>query len=142
MLLTQGDKMILTPTYHIFELYRSHQGGRGLPTSFESPPISFAIGDEKRQLSSLSGSASLKGDLLTLSVVNPHASLPAEAAIELQGGTVREVMVSLLTHSDLTAHNTFEAPQTLRPQTQAIELKDRHIFPPASVTVIKGRLTS
>jgi alpha-N-arabinofuranosidase len=142
MLLTQGDKMILTPTYHIFELYRSHQGGRVLPTSFEAPSISFAVGDERRELSSLSGSASLKGDLLTVSVVNPHATLPAEAAIELQGGIVREVMISVLAHSDLTAHNTFEAPQILRPQSQAIELKDRHVFPPASVTVIQGRLGS
>jgi alpha-N-arabinofuranosidase len=142
MLLTQDDKMILTPTYHVFELYRSHQGARSLPTTFDAPPVSFAVGDEKRQLPGLAGSASLKADLLTLSVVNPHASLPTEAAIDIQGGSLRNVTISVLTHADLTAHNTFESPQTLRPQTQAAELQDRHVFPPASVSVIRGRLSS
>ena len=142
MLLTRGDKMITTPTYHVFEMYRSHQGASGLRASFDAPPISFAAGDEKRRLPGLAGSASLKADLLTLSVVNPHATLPVEAAIDLHGSRLREATISVLTHQDLTAHNTFESPQTLRPQTQAWESTDAHVFPPASVTVIRGRLAS
>ena len=140
MLLTEGDKMITTPTYHVFELYRSHQAGRSLRTTFDAPSISFAVGDEKRRLPGLAGSASLKADLVTLSVVNPHASLPVEAAIEFIGGGLREAAIAVLTHSDLTAHNTFESPQTIRPQSQVWEPADRHVFPPASVTVIRGRL--
>ena len=140
LILTQGDKMILTPTYHVFELYRSHQGARNLRTSFEAPPIGFAMGDQKRQLPGLAGSASLKSDLLTISVVNPHASLPQETSIDLSGHALREATISILTHSDLTAHNTFDAPDNLRPQTQAWQQADRHVFPPASVTVIRGRL--
>ncbi|HXE54734.1 MAG TPA: alpha-L-arabinofuranosidase C-terminal domain-containing protein [Tepidisphaeraceae bacterium] len=140
LILTEGDKMITTPTYHVFEMYRSHQGGRSLQCSFEAPTISFAAGDEKRQLPGLIGSASLKSDLLTLSVVNPHASLPTEAALDFGGHSLRETMISVLTHADLTAHNTFDAPDTLRPQHHPWEATDRHLFAPASVTVIRGRL--
>ncbi|HEY2584519.1 MAG TPA: alpha-L-arabinofuranosidase C-terminal domain-containing protein, partial [Tepidisphaeraceae bacterium] len=142
MILTQGEKMLLTPTYHVFELYRSHQGARSLPTTFEAPPIAFAAGDEKRQMAGLAGSASLKSDLLTLSVVNPNATLPAEAELDLGGATLQDAMVSVLTHADLTAHNTFESPQTLRPTVGPFEAGDRHVFAPASVTVIRGRLNS
>ena len=142
MVLTQGEKMITTPTYHVFELYRTHQGGRSLRTSFEAPAISFAAGDEKRQMVGLSGSASLKGDLLTLSVVNAHASLPAEATLDLQGSRLSEATLSTLTHSHLNAHNTFEQPNALRPSSGTWEPTERHVFPPASVTVIRGRLGS
>jgi alpha-N-arabinofuranosidase len=140
MVLTQGEKMITTPTYHVFELYRTHQGGRSLRTSFEAPVISFAAGDEKRQMVGLSGSASLKGDLLTLSVVNAHATFPADAVLDLQGSQLREATVSVLTHADLNAHNTFEQPNTLRATSATWEPRERHVFSPASVTVIRGRL--
>ena len=140
MILTQGEKMITTPTYHVFELYRTHQGGRSLRTVFEAPPIAFAAADQKRQLPGLSGSASIKGDLLTLSVVNAHASLPAEASLNLDGVTLREATAWVLTHQDLAAHNTFEQPNVLRPTSQTLEASEKHVFPPASVTVIRGRL--
>jgi alpha-N-arabinofuranosidase len=140
MILTDGAKMLLTPTYHVFEMYRSHQGGRSLPMDIDSSPISFAAGEEKRQLAGLAGSASLKSDLLTLSVVNPHASLPVEASLRFEGGTLRDATVSVVTHADLTAHNTFESPQVLRPTTSSWEPADRFVFAPASVTVIRGRL--
>jgi len=141
MILTQGPQMLTTPTYHVFELYRSHQGARVLRASFDSPPVSFAVGEQKRQLPGLAGSASVKADLLTLSVVNPHATLPAEAQLDLRGADLREATISVLTHPELTAHNTFESPQTLRPQTQPWEPADRHTFPAASVTVFRGRLS-
>ena len=140
MILTEGEKMITTPTYHVFELYRMHQGGRSLRAMFEAPSIAFAAADQKRQLAELSGSASIKGDLLTLSVVNSHASLPAEASLDLDGVTLREATAWVLTHQDLAAHNTFEQPNVLRPTSQTWEASEKHVFPPASVTVIRGRL--
>jgi alpha-N-arabinofuranosidase len=140
MVLTQGEKMITTPTYHVFEMYRSHQGARTVRAFFEAPAISFAAGDEKRQLPGLAGSASLKADLLTLSVVNPHATLPAEASIDLSDSKAREGELTVLTHQDLAAHNTFDSPHILRPTTGRWEPSDRHVFPPASVSVLRFRI--
>ena len=139
MILTEGERMLTTPTYHVFEMYRSHQGARGVECCFDAPAISFAVGDEKRSLPGLAGSASVKAGLLTLSVVNPHASLPVEASIDI-GGQISDATISLLTHSELTAHNTFDSPQTVRAHSRAWEARNAHVFPPASVTVIRGRL--
>jgi alpha-N-arabinofuranosidase len=144
MVLTEGERMITTPTYHVFDLYQSHQGGRSLRTVIEANPISFIAGDERRQLPGLTGSASVRGGELTLSVVNPHASLPVEAEIDF-GGTAAagDVRGAVLASDDLTAHNTFDAPDALRPEPFTVEAfgpRGRHTFPPASVTVMRTRL--
>lgn len=140
MILTQGEKMLTTPSYHVFELYRTHQGGQSLSIRFEAPPIAFAAGDEKRELPALSGSASIKGDLVTLSLVNRHATLPVEATLDLDGRTLTDATASVLTHHELTAHNTFDQPNILRPISQPWEPSDKYLFPPASVTVIRARV--
>ncbi len=80
-----GGRLVLTPTYHVFDLYRAHGGGRSLRTLFEAEEITFGEGGEGR-LPGLCGSASLHDGVLTLSVVNPHAAEPREAVVELRGG--------------------------------------------------------
>ncbi|MDB5172519.1 MAG: alpha-L-arabinofuranosidase domain protein [Phycisphaerales bacterium] len=143
LVLTRGDRMVLTPTYHVFDLYQAHRGGRSLRTTFDAPPIAFAAGDERRQVAGLSGSASMKGDVLTLTVVNPHASFPQEAAVRLTGGaSIVEATTSVLTHEDLTAHNTFEDAPVIHPQMGKTELGEtgRHLFAARSVTAIRARL--
>jgi alpha-N-arabinofuranosidase len=139
MILTEGEKMITTPTYHVFELYRSHQGGRNLDCEIEADPIHFAVGDEKRTLPGLAGSASIKTGLLTLSVVNPHATLSVEASLDFGGAALNDATVSVLAHTDLAAHNTFDSPATLRPQVIPWTPASRFTFAPASVTVLRAR---
>jgi alpha-N-arabinofuranosidase len=109
---------------------------------FESPVASFAVGAEKRTLPALAGSASVKGNVLTLSVTNAHARVPMEAVIDVGGRAVGEIGVSTLTHGDLHAHNTFESPTTLVPVDRRSTIKGefRWTFAPASVTVIRVRL--
>ncbi|HZL34264.1 MAG TPA: alpha-L-arabinofuranosidase C-terminal domain-containing protein [Tepidisphaeraceae bacterium] len=144
MVLTEGDRMILTPTYHVFDMYQPHREGRGVRAEFTVPAIAFAVGEEKRQIAGLCGSASIKGKALTLTVVNPHATLPMDANVELRDGArVMELSGSLLTHDDLAAHNTFDAPDAISVQHLVLEptLPWRHTFPPASITALRARLT-
>ncbi len=143
MILTQGDKMIATPTYHAYDMYKAHQGGRSLQATFESDPISFKAGGQTQNIFGLNGSASLKGNVLTLSVVHTHATSPLEATVVLRGGEAKSVLVTTLTHTDIHAHNTFEAPDVVRPASYPLEVNARewqHTFAPASVTVFKIRL--
>lgn len=142
MILIENEKMVTTPTYHVFDLYQSHQGGQSLRMSFEADAISYAAGNQRQNLPGLSGSASLKMGVLTLSIVNPHAMLPMEAAIELRDRGVHEVTMSVLTDSDIAAHNTLAAPHRLQPAATTLQINNewRHTFPPASVTVFKSRL--
>lgn len=135
--------MLLTPTYHVFDMYQGHRGAMSVKTRIESPNISFAAGEEKRQLPALLGSASVSANALLLTVVNPHASLPVEAAICLREGQQPDsATATVLTHEDLAAHNTFNAPQTLRPIAQRIRVASqwRHLFPPRSITALHATL--
>jgi alpha-L-arabinofuranosidase len=142
MCLTQGEALVLTPTYHVFDLYQSHQGGQSLRTIAESGASSFVAGQEKRSIDHLHASASLSQGKLTLSVVNTHASLPVDAALDLRGRTLRDVSVRVLADEDIAAHNTFAEPQRVQPKSVAVDEElSRITLPPASVTVIGAQIT-
>ena len=140
MVLTDGDRMCRTPTYHVFQMYQSHQGGTAVPIAVTGGEVRFAKDDAVARLPILSGSATVAGDRLTLSVVNAHASWPVEAAIDLCGRTLADVTVDTLADDDLAAHNTVDDPDRLVPTRTAPADVAAHSFPPASVTVIRGRL--
>jgi len=141
LILTQGEQMVLTPTYHVYDMYQHHQGAESLPATFECGDFSFRGGALSGRLPVLAGSASLKEGAITLSVVNPHASNAAECEIEITG--VAESMsmtLNELTHPDIRAHNSFAAPETLRPRSGKATLRGgrfKHCFPAASVTVMR-----
>jgi alpha-N-arabinofuranosidase len=144
MVLTEGDRMVTTPTYHVFELYQRHQGGTAVRMEVEGREIAFAVGAERRGLVGLSGSASVKEGELIVSVVNAHASLPVEAEIVVRGGKAGgELEVGVIADEDLMAHNTVEEPQRVR-ATVGREVVGsgewRHTFVPASVTILRMRL--
>ena len=114
LLLTEGDRIVKTPTYHVYDLYAPHQGAQAVHADFGADPIGFAAPDGDGVLFGLAGSASLHGRTLTLTVVNPAIGRPIEATIALRGavagGDAEEVV---LTHADIHAHNTFDAPETV-----------------------------
>ncbi|HLL89538.1 MAG TPA: alpha-L-arabinofuranosidase C-terminal domain-containing protein [Tepidisphaeraceae bacterium] len=141
MVLTRAERMVLTPTYHVFDAYKGHQRGTAVRCEFAAAKVRFAAGGERRELPGLTGSASVAaGNVLTLSVVNPHATFATEATIDLRGrrpkGPVRAVTIAA---DDLHAHNTFDALDAVRPAIASVEA-DGHewtrAFLPASVTVL------
>lgn len=141
LVLTLEEKMILTPTYYVYRMYKDHQGAQSLRIEIETPEIEFLIGEQTRTLPGLMGSASLKGGALFLTLVNPHCEEPVEAEILLQGGLeVVSASGEQLTHLDIHAHNTFDAPYNLRPETIQPPLRGKtfvYTFPQASVTALK-----
>jgi alpha-N-arabinofuranosidase len=144
MLLTDEDRMLTTPTYHVFDLYQSHQRGTAVRLDLQGREIKFAAGEQPLSMPAVAGSASVKGGWLTLSLTHSHPSRSAEVAIDLRGRVLRNVTVSSITDEDLTAHNTFDEPARVVPVRTGIESAGpmRTIdLPPASVTVIRGALS-
>jgi alpha-N-arabinofuranosidase len=140
LILTQGDKMITTPTYHIYDMYQEHQGGSSVRARFEAPEVSFGEGDKAGRIFGLDGSASVKDGVLTLSVVNPHISEAVEAQIALRGGAAKAAQGRVLAAADIHAHNSFEAPEVVAPVAAAVCATGSgwtQVFPPASVTVLR-----
>ncbi len=138
MVLTEGEHLITTPTYHVYDMYQAHQGGTGLRAAFEAPDIAFAVEGHEQRLPGLVGSASLKGATLTLSAANPHAEAPLEVTVQLRNGRAREGAVTTLAAPDIHAHNTFEEPEAVHPHSTRLAVSGsawRHTLPPASVTV-------
>jgi alpha-N-arabinofuranosidase len=145
MVLTEGDRMVTTPTYHVFDMYQHHRDGTAMRVEIESRAIPFACGDARREMPQLTGSASVQADgSMTLSIVNAHASLPAEAVVRVRGGPGGggEGTATVLTHDQITAYNSIEEPAAVAPAEQGVRFDAadlRHVFPPASVTVIRAR---
>ncbi|WP_337103698.1 alpha-N-arabinofuranosidase [Paenibacillus sp. YIM B09110] len=146
LILTKEEKMILTPTYYVFKLYQGHKGGRRVGLELSSPVVTFANGTTKDSLPALKGTASVKDGVLTLSVVNLHASDAIDAVIELPGETAGEWSAEQLSHERLNSHNTFEQPDTVVPKKVEAgfihEGKLHFVFPAASVTVFTATLAT
>ena len=70
-------------------------------------------------------------------MVNRHVSEATNAEIAIPGAVVRTASATVLTHSDIHAHNTFAERDVLVPRSQTLDMRGATIgcnFPPASVT--------
>ena len=137
--LAHGDKFVVTPVGHVFAMYAAHQGGQGLRTIFSSPTVNYDRDGKTATFWGLKGSASLQGKELVLTVVNPHVREERPTEIGVRGGSIKSVSISTLKSSDIHAHNTFDRPNAVVPQTIELQLSGKvanNIFPPASVTKV------
>jgi len=112
MVLTEGDRMILTPTYHVFDLYKVHQDATLLPISLDAGEYAF----EGETIPAVSASASRDaegGIHITLVNVDPGRAHSVQA--EIRGQAVSSVSGRMLTADALNAHNTFDRPDVVQP---------------------------
>ena len=111
MILTDKEKMIVTPTYEVFRMYKVHQGATLIPVDLSAP--GYKLGDES--IPSLSVSASRdSGGRLHVSAVNLDPNRPAEASVKCVGMKVKTVTGRVLTADAMNAHNTFQQPETVK----------------------------
>jgi alpha-N-arabinofuranosidase len=139
LMLASEDKFVLTPVYHVFKMYMAHMGAQSVRTEFAAPPVSYDRKGKPGTLWGLSGSASISGKNMTLTVVNPHASRALEAEIVVRGTSIVGGSGKVLTDTDLHAHNDFRNPNMLHPEPINVKLDGSrviHRFPPASVTAL------
>ncbi|HJU52994.1 MAG TPA: alpha-N-arabinofuranosidase [Pyrinomonadaceae bacterium] len=138
MILTDEGKMVLTPTYHVFRMYRVHQGATLIPIELNAPEYKL----EKASVPSLSASASRdKEGKLHLSVVNLDPNRPAEITTTIAGQTVKSITGEVLTAPAMNTMNTFDQPNTIKPTPfNGYKLQDSKLtlsIPPKSVVVLE-----
>lgn len=141
--LAHEDRFVVTPVGHVFAMYAAHQGGQGLRTIFSAPTIDYDRDGKSASFWGLKGSASLRDKELTLTVVNPHVSEPRDTQITVRGAKLKSAMATVLTHSDIHAHNTFDQRNVVTPKEQSAEIKGDVLnfrFPAASVTKLAVQL--
>ena len=138
LFLADGDKFLVTPTYHVFAMYAPHQGATSLRTEFSAPGAAWTDGDgNANSLQTLDGSALMQGRTLTLTVTNRHIAEAQAVDIAVRGASVRSARATTLRSRDVHDHNTFERPDAVRPVTADVAATGTtfaYEFPAASVT--------
>ncbi len=139
MILTDEEKMILTPTYHVFEMYKVHQDATMLPLDLDSG-LEYKHGDGK--LAAISASASMDaGGAIHVSLVNIDPVQATDVSIDIRGGDVSEVNGRILTAGELNAHNSFDEPESVKPEPfKAARLSKQNLsfrLPAKSIVVLE-----
>ncbi|MBN1402643.1 MAG: alpha-N-arabinofuranosidase [Anaerolineae bacterium] len=112
MVLTEGERMVLTPTYHVFHMYQAHQGATYLPSELNGPD--YEMGGES--IGALHASASRDAEgALTITLCNLDHEHDIELEIDLGGVAANSVTGQILTAGTLQAHNTFDEPEAVKP---------------------------
>jgi alpha-N-arabinofuranosidase len=139
MILTDGNNMVLTPTYHVFRMYQPFQDATFLPVELKSPWYN----KDQWVMPSVSATAARGTDgLVRIALVNVDPNRPASVNATLSGLSAGSVTGEVLT-GPIQAHNIFGAPETVKPApfTRA-SVSDNQLavtLPPASIVVLTFR---
>ncbi|MEC3948306.1 alpha-N-arabinofuranosidase [Sphingobium sp. HWE2-09] len=136
MILTDGPKMVLTPTYHLFKMYVPFQNATRLPITFDAGIYSF--GDISVPRVDAIAARGTDGKLwIALTNVDPNT--PATIDAQIAGIRARAASGTVLTADRVDAINSYDKPDTVRPRPIAAQVRGDRIqitLPPKSVTVL------
>ncbi len=140
IILTEDNGMVLTPTYHVFEMYKVHQDATLLPTDLDC--TSYEHGDESIPAISVSASRDDKGRV-HLSLCNLDPGREMGVSCELRGIKPTAATGRVLTAEAISAHNTFDHPERVKPAPfDGVTLTDNTLLldlPAKSVAVLEIR---
>jgi alpha-N-arabinofuranosidase len=112
LILTDNERMLLTPTYHVFDLYQGHQGATLLPARVTAPD--YALDTVKVPSLSVSASRNAKGEI-KVSLVNVDPTRAARVQIDVQGREVRSASGHVITSALMDARPEFGKADPLAP---------------------------
>jgi len=112
LILTDKEKMLLTPTYYVFDLYKVHQDAKSLVIQVASPDYIY----QGRRIPAVNASASRdSGGAVHISLVNLDPSKKITIRTGLPGITFKTVLGQILTSGKFTDINTFDQPDKVKP---------------------------
>jgi alpha-N-arabinofuranosidase len=133
MILTDKERMMLTPTYHVFDMYQPFQGATPYPVGISGPL--YARNDKTLPTVDVSATRAKDGKLyLALANLDPHRS--AEVTTNIRGRAVGRVLTAVA----MDSHNTFATPEAVHPKPFSGSTDRRGKLqlnlPPKSVVVV------
>jgi alpha-N-arabinofuranosidase len=137
MILTDGARMALTPTYHVFQMYIPFQGATYLPTEITTPD--YKLGSYAVPTVSVSAARDVDARL-QLALVNLDPNREAVVTVSLDGAKASGAIGRVLTSKAMDAHNTPDAPEVIAPvKISATRKGDALVIrlPPKSVSVVR-----
>jgi alpha-L-arabinofuranosidase len=138
VILTQEERMILTPTYHVMEMYNIHQDATYLPITLKTNDYTLA----NDKLPAVSASASKdKNGLTHISLVNIDMNKSQDINVDVSKYKFSNVTGRILASSKVQDHNTFDNPDKVKPAAfTGASLKGNNLsvkLPPFSVVVLE-----
>jgi alpha-L-arabinofuranosidase len=113
MILTDKEKMVLTPTYYTFQMYVPFQDAKTLPLAIKDN-TSYTLGTTT--IPGVSATAArAKDGKLYLALVNTDPHKPVDVAVNVAGSKAKGAAGKVLTSAVMDAHNTFQNPQAIKP---------------------------
>ncbi len=140
MILTDGPKMLLTPTYHVFHMYKPFQDATSLPIDVKTGTYGYG-GITVAQVSASAAKTKDGAIVIGLANLDPHNAAQVSAAIA--GAKTGTVKGEVLTAATMDAHNSFTAPNAVHPVAfNGAKLANGKLslsLPPESVVVLTIR---
>ncbi|PSL46244.1 alpha-N-arabinofuranosidase [Chitinophaga niastensis] len=138
VILTKDDKMVLTPTYYVMEMYNVHQDATLIPVDIHSND--YTLGNETLPAVSVSASKDNNG-VTHISLVNIDANKTQEITLDTKSQTYKTLSGRLLISAKLQDYNSFAQPEKIKPVAfKGATLKNNTInvkLPPFSVVVLE-----
>jgi len=113
MILTNKDKIVLTPTYYAFQMYAPFQDATGLPVAIKGAN-SYTLGAQTIAALSVSAARGKDGQLY-LALVNTDPHRAQSLSVILDKGEIDTVEGKLLTGAAMDTHNSFAQPHAIQP---------------------------
>lgn len=112
LILTDKDKMLVTPTYHVFDLYKVFQDSRSLAIQLQSPDYTFG----GATIPAVNASAARDSDgVVHVALVNLDPAKKITIRADLSGLKFATVTGRVLTSAKFTDVNSFDAPDKVKP---------------------------
>ncbi len=103
VILTQGEDMILTPTYHVFNMYKVHQDATLIPIELNSTDYEL----EGEKLPAVSASASVKDDVVSITLCNLKPEASENIEINVGDKKYGKISAKIITADKMDDFNDF-----------------------------------
>jgi alpha-N-arabinofuranosidase len=136
MILTDGDKMVLTPTYHVFKMYVPWQDATFIPVSYDAG--TYSHGGVTLPRADIAA-AKAKDGKVYVSITNIDPTQPLEIDLSALGLKAKSASGQTLTAPKIDSINTFDKPNTVTPKPISATAKNGGLIlqvAPESVTVV------
>ncbi|WP_117161074.1 alpha-N-arabinofuranosidase [Paraliobacillus sp. X-1268] len=136
MVLTEEDKMLLTPTYHIFNMYKVHQDAERIALDIDTKMLEI----DGKEYPQVSASASKANGVVNISLCNLDKGEKVTLDLDLRGVDFSDVTGEVVTSEKMNDYNSFENPDKIKPvDFKAIKVNEDKVtieLPAMSVVVL------
>lgn len=138
VVLTDEEQILLTPTYHVMQMYAVHQDALQLPVHHTNSSYEHA----GQNLPAINVSASTDREGKThLSIVNIDLKQSIPTSIQIRGEKFENISGEILQAQKINDHNSFDQPNKIHPKNfNEVGIRDDYIeltLPPFSVVVLE-----